>query len=299
MKKVLVLGVTGMLGSMVFDYLSGRQDYDISGTQRTPAEKDNIHSFDAENGDIVDLLDQIKPDYIINCIGIINIYCRDDDQAGVLRAIKVNALFPHRLAAAAQNHAKVIQIATDCVFSGKKGNYPESDPHDALDAYGKTKSLGEIKTGNFLNIRCSIIGPERKNKHSLLEWFLNQPPGSELKGYAHHRWNGITTLQFARLCEEIIDQGDEYFDKLISASHVHHYLPNGSVNKFELLNILNEVFGRDQTINKVTDIGPAIDRTLATGYGLLAPVPGKYDLKQAVSELKQYIEKSDFYKIET
>ena len=101
----------------------------------------------------------------------------------------------------------MIQIATDCVYSGKTGGYNEDSLHDALDAYGKTKSLGEVRSSTFLNIRSSIIGPEINHKVLLLEWFLKQPKGAVLNGFSNHLWNGVTTLQFAELCLTIIKKG--------------------------------------------------------------------------------------------
>ncbi|MFW9824697.1 MAG: sugar nucleotide-binding protein, partial [Candidatus Thorarchaeota archaeon] len=206
MTSILILGVSGMLGSMVFDYLSNIQDLNVFGTVRkTKYQKDKIFLFDAnyisqlENKDILDL----DIDYIINCIGITKPFSRDNDPVGINRAIKINATFPWELAGYANEHnLKVIQIGTDCVFSGLRGLYTENDKHDALDVYGKTKSLGEVFDGTTLIIRGSIIGPEFKKEETfLLEWFLNQKRGGTISGWEHHIWNGMTTLQFAQVCE--------------------------------------------------------------------------------------------------
>ena len=216
-------------------------------------------------------------------------FCKDNDAAGVRRAIAVNAMFPHVLAAAAKARgAKVIQIATDCVYSGAKGAYVESDPHDALDVYGKTKSLGEVFDKTLLNLRCSIIGPERKNKVSLLEWFLGNPDGAELKGFTHHRWNGVTTLQYAKLCERIV-QTPGLHEKLLGLSPLHHFLPNGTVDKYQLLNLMAEVFGRKFDIKAVGDVGPPVDRTIATKYPLLAEVYPSGEMRAALVELAGYM----------
>lgn len=304
MKKVLVLGVSGMLGSMVFDYLSKNTKHEVRGTARSldfpnvDKIKDKISLFDAEK-DIVDkkIFLDYGPDYIINCVGIIKPYCKDNDEAGIIKAIKVNALFPHKLAEISKEcGARVIQIATDCVYSGKKGGYLEDDEHDPLDVYGKTKSLGEAKREVFFNIRCSIVGPELKGKLSLLEWFLNQPESIQLKGFEHHLWNGVTTLQFSELCKQIIDSGEEKFDELVKISKVHHYIPNSTVNKFELLNIFKRVFGKKNTIEKVDNVGPSIDRTIGSKlHGLIREdVAGKKDTEIAIKELKDYMDVSYF-----
>lgn len=273
--RVLVLGITGMLGGMVFRYLS-EKGFSVAGTVRNKKIKKEgkIFVLDAEADKIDDAaFKKWKPDFVVNCIGIIKPYCKDDDSDGVLRAIRVNALFPYILSSLSEKYGfRTIQIATDCVYSGETGRYVESDIHDARDVYGKTKSLGEVKKGKFLNIRTSIIGPEEKGKLSLLEWFLAQKEGSTIKGFAHHRWNGVTVLQFAELVEKIINAGPHFFDELVSLSPIHHFVPNASVDKHELMHIFRDVFNKRIEIERVDDIGPAVDRTLATTLTALGPV---------------------------
>ncbi len=287
--KVLVLGSTGMLGSMVFDYLSKNSELEVEATSRLKSDDDKKY-FDVleflQDSSTSDFLKAYN--YIINCIGIIKPHCKDDDPEGVKTAIQVNSLFPHKLSEFLKNsQTKVIQIATDCVYSGKAGKYTEDVLHDALDVYGKSKSLGEVQGDNLLNIRCSIIGPEIKGHLSLLDWFLSQPDDAELKGFAHHHWNGVTTLQFAQLCEQIIIDSD--FDELIKSSYLHHFLPNTTVNKYELLKIFAEVFGKKYKIEKVDDIGAPVDRTIASNHSLLSP-QNEVEMKTAISELKKYMD---------
>lgn len=302
MKKILVLGASGMLGSMVFDYLKRDSNYEVKGSGRdknflkSGHKQNDFCFFDAEKDNIKEILADFKPNYLINCIGVINKYCQPDNPQGIFEAIKINALFPYLLAQASKKAGvRIIQIATDCVFSGNAGNYLENFPHDALDVYGKTKSLGEVKSDNFLNIRCSIIGPELKNKVSLLEWFLSQPAGGEIKGFSHHQWNGVTTLQFAVLCQRIINQGDDFFDQLTKISSVHHFIPNAAVSKYELLKIFAKVFKKDTEIKKVEQPGPAINRVLATEFNMLTDKIGYVEVEKAVRELKDYIEQTNFY----
>ena len=188
-----------------------------------------------------------------------------------------------------KNDIKVIQIGTDCVYSGKKGLYDESDAHDPLDVYGKSKSLGEVFDSSALIIRCSIIGPEIKEQKSFLfEWFLNQPQGGTIGGFEHHLWNGLTTLQFAQLCEKIISSNK--FDALVKTSYVHHYIPNNTVNKYELMNIFNDVFEKDLKINQINKPDQKVDRTLTTKYKLLDSFSDKADMKTAITNLKEYME---------
>ena len=289
--RILVFGTTGMLGSMVADYLSSLNWAETHGAAR---QADSTRTkFDASLpvADQVDALLGGPPwDYWINCIGIIKPYCKDNDPAGVRNALRVNSVFPHELAAVAKdNGIRLIQIATDCVYSGFKGSYVESDPPDALDVYGKTKSLGEVLDGSALNLRASIIGPELKNRLSLLEWFLGQPAGAELKGFTHHRWNGVSTLRFAQLCEQIIRQGQ--YDDLVRQSRVHHYVPGDSVDKFQLLNTFQATFGTSYRIVPVGDIGPSVDRTLSTQFDSLAkilpPVSIAEDLRLLGARMKR------------
>jgi dTDP-4-dehydrorhamnose reductase len=189
--------------------------------------------------------------------------------------------------------ARVIQIATDCVFSGSRGNYTESDPHDPLDAYGKTKSLGEVQSPNVLHIRCSIIGPELKRASSLLGWFLKQPPGATLQGFAHHEWNGVTTLQFARLCSSLIRGGTARFDALRNVSSVHHFVPNVAVNKHELLQLFARVFEHPVVIERTDASGPPVRRTLSSNFTLLG-ADGVFPLEEAIRELKASMETEDY-----
>jgi dTDP-4-dehydrorhamnose reductase len=263
------MGVNGMLGSMLFNYFNKQENYEVFGTffgaNPFPA-NENLTHFDA-SGQVEEQIKVIagrfQPGYIINCIGIIKPWCKDDDPAGVKNAIVVNALFPHLLAEACAQLSpatRILTIATDCVYSGSKGHYTEIDPHDPLDVYGKTKSLGETRLPNTLNIRTSIIGPELTGKKSLLEWFLSNPDGSTVQGFTHHRWNGVTTLQFARLCDRIMSEN--LFDSWRKINHVVHWVENESVNKYELLLIFNDVFERKINIIPVSDIGETIDRTL-------------------------------------
>jgi dTDP-4-dehydrorhamnose reductase len=254
MTNILVLGVSGMLGSMVFDYLGKNENLQVYGTVRNPKfKKDNVFMFDANEISQLEKkeIEDLNINYIINCIGITKPFCKDGDPKGVKRAIRINADFPWKLAKYAQErNINVITIGTDCVYSGKDGAYNEDDPHDPLDVYGKSKSLGEVFDGSTLIIRNSIIGPELKeNKSFLLEWFLNQPNGGTIGGFAHHIWNGVTTLQFAQVCEKIIQSN--YYDKLMGTSYVHHYTPNNTVNKFELMNTFDDVFNKKLEINYI------------------------------------------------
>ncbi len=252
--KVAILGSTGMLGSMVRRYLSEQPEYDISVIDRL--------SFDAEAPFLEPILTDFLRghDYAINCIGIIKPRIDESSPVSVERAIRINALFPHALARAAEvSNCRVLQIATDCVYSGHYGEYTETSPHDAEDVYGKTKSLGEVRSPTVHHLRCSIIGPEPEGrpKDSLLEWFLGQPAGSMLKGFTNHHWNGITTLAFAKICHVIMKKG-------IEMPQVQHVVPRYSVTKAELLRFFASFYHREDVSIGGCEAATEVDRTLRT-----------------------------------
>jgi len=246
MKKVAVFGIDGMLGSAVYRVFKQEQ-FDILGINRK--------IIDAQTAGVNDIKIAVEnSDYVINCIGIIKPYIHDDNPAEVERAIRVNALFPHTLS---QCGKKVIQIATDCVFDGVKGYYMETDKHNAIDVYGKTKSLGEVSAENFMNLRCSIIGPEKKNRKSLLEWFINQPQNAVVNGFKNHYWNGVSTFAFAKICKGIIEN-DFWFHGL------QHVVSSNSMDKADILKVFAEVFSRDDITIKKINADEAINRILST-----------------------------------
>ena len=254
--KVAILGSTGMLGSMVLRVLTEQGGYDISVIDRA--------GMDAERADVRTLTDFLTGStYAINCIGIIKPRIDEGNRESVERAIRVNSLFPHVLAAAAERvGCRVLQIATDCVYSGRDGRYSEGAAHDATDVYGKTKSLGEIISSVVTHLRCSIIGPEQKGHLSLLDWFLNQPVGSMLKGFNNHLWNGITTLHFARICHAIMSQGIEL------PCH-QHVVPRNAITKRKLISHFAYFYKRDDVSVGGVDAPVAVNRTLVTSTPLV------------------------------
>ncbi|MBI4267073.1 MAG: sugar nucleotide-binding protein [Chloroflexi bacterium] len=266
--KVIVLGASGMLGSMVLDYLSRDLDVQLIATARR---RDLIHSFESRldnvewrrldaGGSTVKKIVAVLGDaaWAVNAIGVIKPYIHDDNAAEVERAVNVNARFPHLLAhAAEETGCRVLQIATDCVYSGRGGNYTEKDEHDPLDVYGKTKSLGEVYSGSVYHLRCSIIGPEPKGHISLLDWFLGQSRHASVNGYTNHRWNGVTTLHFAKLCQGIIK-------RRLALPHVQHVIPSGSISKAEMLGCFAREYKRGDITITPTNAKVVIDRTLST-----------------------------------
>ena len=266
-KRVLVLGGTGMLGAMVSDVLARDPKITLTVTARKP-EREGIAGparaarcliLDAESDqDALPSLLAERFDWIINAIGVIKPYIKDTDPVGTERAVRVNGLFPHRLArAAGAASVPVLQIATDCVYSGKDGKYPEDAPHDALDVYGKSKSLGEVPAAGMHHLRCSIIGPEVTGHRSLLDWFRGQAQGAPLTGYANHLWNGVTTYHYARICQGLIHGSGRPPARL-------HVVPSGMVTKAEMLETFAEVYRRADLKIQRGEAAVVIDRTLST-----------------------------------
>lgn len=261
--KVAVLGASGMLGSMLVDYLS--QHYQIIATVRNEQYKKPIPNVEWRLFDALPWLDinNVKEaidgaDWVINAIGLIN--QKFNQQQPWLHdenAITLNSILPHYLAKAAlENDVHVINIATDCVFAGYDGPYNEYDLHDASDAYGSTKSCGEAAFRNIHHLRCSIVGPAKDN-YSLLGWFLSQPQRAVVPGYTNHQWNGISTLHFAKLCKGLIGWG-------LQMPNLHHVVPRDSVSKAKLLKLFAKYFDREDITVKSVKAPQSIDRRLST-----------------------------------
>jgi dTDP-4-dehydrorhamnose reductase len=252
----MVLGASGMLGKACDLVISEDSNLKLVSTARRALPE--TRQFDVLTDSIEELILPEAPDWIINCIGIIKPHIKEDSSVSVENAISVNSLFPHAIANAIRGtNTKVIQIATDCVYSGREGQYLESSPHDPTDVYGKTKSLGEVSSDQFIHIRASIIGPEFGRSTSLQEWFLGQPKAAKVNGFTDHLWNGLTTHHFALLSHALIN-GD------LNLNGKHHVLPSNILTKAELLETFAEVYGRgDIQVEHVASTNK-IDRTLGT-----------------------------------
>jgi dTDP-4-dehydrorhamnose reductase len=252
-----------MLGS-AFGRVLDNRDFDVIATTREPsrvvAPAFEFRQFDVDSADAATVIEHLPwtPDYVVNCIGLIKHHIRDEDPESRRAAIRINAEFPYTLDRLAEAFGfTVIQIATDCVYAGDIGGYAESAPHDPVDVYGKTKSLGEVPSPRFLNLRCSIIGRELSGKQSLLEWVLGHGPGESFNGYLDHHWNGVTTEAFARVAAGIMENRTTW-------SGVQHLVPADAVNKAELSGMILKTFGRsDVEVNPIVT-GTLVDRTLAT-----------------------------------
>ena len=277
MKKVLLLGSTGMLGWQLLKSLQNLKKFKIFASYKNKKKlfllKKNLQikknvSFIKFDINKSSKFNYSNYDYIINCIGVIKPFINENNQDSIKNAIKINSLFPHELIPK-NTKTKVFQIATDCVFDGKKGNYFEFNTHDAEDVYGKSKSLGEINAKNFFNIRCSIIGPELSGHKSLLDWFKFLPLKSKVFGFKNHSWNGVTTYAFGKVICGIIK-------KNLNISKMTHLLPKDHVNKFELLSIFKKYLLRKDINLKSKNSKMKINRTIQTSDKILNKKIWKY-----------------------
>ncbi|HEU4636653.1 MAG TPA: SDR family oxidoreductase, partial [Edaphobacter sp.] len=188
--RALVLGASGMLGNAVFRVFAASDEMDVVGTVRSRAAATRLPSVSSTRlvsgvdvGDadgLARVFAEVRPDVVINCVGLVK---QLSDAKDPLQAIPVNSLLPHRLARLCELvGARFVHVSTDCVFSGARGRYVESDPADAEDLYGRSKLLGEVDYPHAVTLRTSIIGHELDGTQSLLGWFLSQH--GEVKGFA-------------------------------------------------------------------------------------------------------------------
>jgi dTDP-4-dehydrorhamnose reductase len=256
--KILILGITGMLGNTLFRYFSRDKNFKVFGTLRSNGVPSYLsqNSFgevvggvDVENQDsLVRTFAEVKPQIVINCIGIVKQLAVASDP---LHAIPINSILPHRLAILSEaTGARLIHISTDCVFSGLKGNYTEDDFPDCYDLYGRSKLLGEVDYPNAITLRTSIIGHELSGNRSLINWFLSQE--NKATGFTKAIYSGLPTFELA----EVIDK------YVIPHPQMHglHHVSSDPINKYELLKLVRDVYKKDIEIEPSDKL--VIDRSL-------------------------------------
>lgn len=233
MKKILLFGATGMAGHIAYYHLQATGEYDITNVvYRTPLTEDSIIVDVTDCNAVANVVREVRPDIILNCIGVLIKGAMEHPD----NAILINAYFPHLLKKMADEvGAKLIHVSTDCVFSGKKGNYTENDLRDADDVYGRSKALGEIINDKDLTIRTSIIGPElKRNGEGLFHWFMNQH--GEVNGFKTAIWGGVTTLELAKAIHIAIENS---VCGLVQLS-------NGKgISKYDLLKLFKEIWKKE------------------------------------------------------
>lgn len=273
-KKVLILGASGMLGSAVYDVLKDKYNLILSfrGLEESVLLNEKYGGVDEHRKEEFDLkfvyqdyLDKKGPygpyfnsflkrvgevDYVINAIGVTIPFSFKDPALTFF----INSAFPYILSGIFKD--KLIHITTDCVYNGKEGYpYDENSLKTPVDIYGLSKSLGEPT--NCLTLRTSIIGRELQGFTGLLEWFLQQK-GKTIKGFAQHFWNGITTKEFGKICDKIMQNREKY-----PASGIFH-LFSTTLSKYEMLLKFQEKYNINCEI--IFDDSTKLNRTLATIY---------------------------------
>jgi dTDP-4-dehydrorhamnose reductase len=244
-----------MLGSAVVDALQEKGHEVITASRSTGMKFDAV-TLDTEK--LLTAASLQKGDFVINCVGLTKSRIYEASMASRSMAVKLNIDFPNELARAAEKlGVKIIQVATDCVFSGLAGGYSEGSAHDALDVYGKTKSLGETPSPNVMHLRCSLIGPEVGRSSLFFEWVRQQPANAQIYGYTNHLWNGLSSRAFGKVVSGIISE--ELFE-----SSVQHLVPSDKVTKDELVRLELSALGRDDVQVTSTEGEHPIDRTLRT-----------------------------------
>lgn len=235
MPKILIVGSKGMAGHIIKKYLEEKK-YDVYSTFRNKLnEKLEKNEFDLDVFDkekLNEIIKRVEPNFIINCVGVLNKEAEDNPDV----AIYVNGYIPHYLdRLSVKYNYKLIHITTDCVFSGKKGNYSEDDFKDADSYYGRSKAIGEVNNNKTLTIRTSIIGPDiNKSGIGLFNWFMGQ--NGKIKGYSNVFWTGVTTLELAKAIEVSFVQ---------NITGINHLINNEKISKYELLNLFKKYMGKN------------------------------------------------------
>jgi dTDP-4-dehydrorhamnose reductase len=284
--KILVLGAGGMLGSTLFRLLP-LYGFDVYGTLRQSKKTQTIldsftnsnnliYNIDVINGgQLSQIISSLKPNVVINCIGVIK---QLDNSNDPLYVLPINSLLPHRLAELTEIiSARLIHISTDCVFSGEKGNYLETDKPDADDLYGKSKELGEVKSKkNVITLRTSLIGHELQSNLSLVDWFLSQ--NTKVFGYKNAIFSGLTTVEMANVIHKFIIPNSDLFGLF--------HLAVNPISKYDLLMLIRKYYNFEIEIIPSMDI--AINRSLNSKkfYDITGYSPPSWE--QLILELKVY-----------
>lgn len=259
--RILILGASGMLGHAMFRTLSAGNEHLVFGTLRSDGarrffaeehQQKLISGIDAEDQDaLVRVFSHVRPDAVVNCIGLVKQLADAEDP---LVALPVNALLPHRLARlCALANARFVQVSTDCVFSGRKGLYLETDEPDAQDVYGRSKLLGEVDYPNAITLRTSIIGHELNSHHGLVEWFLSQT--GSVRGYTRAIFSGLPTCELSRVVREYV----------LACPQLHgvYHVAAAPIAKYDLLKLVNSQYDKHMSLEENADL--VIDRSLDAG----------------------------------
>tara|TARA_A100001011_G_scaffold400077_2_gene512170 strand:+ start:9346 stop:10200 length:855 start_codon:yes stop_codon:yes gene_type:complete len=272
MKKVLVLGSSGMLGHMIHHFLDSTKSYDLNNLSlRNKLNPQTIIADVSDQEKLSNLINDLSPNIIINCVGVLI----KGSKENLKNTIYVNAYFPHFLKEICESiNCKLIQVSTDCVFSGKNGGNDENSIKDATDDYGKTKSLGEFNSKTHLCLRTSIIGPELKqNGEGLMHWLFNQQ--GSVNGFKNVFWSGVTTLELSKVIHYSIEN---------NISGLWNVTNGEAISKHDLLEKIIKVFSLSN-IKLESDTDKFSDKSLKSIREINYEVP-TYNLM--LQELHKY-----------
>ncbi len=266
--NVLVLGSQGMLGHVVKLHLESK-GHRVKGTSRT-GDKNN-YVFDAmENVKDLELfIDDFKPQAVVNCIGVLNKVAEENKPLAVM----VNSFLPHFADELCRNKdVKFVHISTDCVFSGKSGEYTEDSFKDATSFYGQSKALGEVNNTSNVTLRTSIVGPDmNENGIGLFQWFMNQR--DEAGGFDKVIWTGVTTIELAKAIEKAIEN---------NLTGLRHVVNNETIDKYSLISLFKKYFNKDITIERKSDY--VSNKSLIRTTDFDFEVPSYEDMVKEMSE---------------
>lgn len=273
MMKFLVLGCNGMAGHTISLYLK-EQGHDVMGFAQEKSKYVNSVVGDARNIDFMKkLISDGKYDTVINCIGILNQFAEDNKAL----ATYLNSYFPHFLAEVTSGtDTQVIHMSTDCVFSGKRGEYTEDDFRDGETFYDRSKALGELEDDKNITLRNSIVGPDiNPSGIGLMNWFMKQ--NSTISGYTKAMWTGQTTLQLAKTMEVAAKE---------RASGLYNTVPDHSISKYDLLRLFNKYLRNDSIQISPIDSIYADKSLKRTRFDFSYTIP---DYEVMVSELAEWV----------
>lgn len=276
--KVMILGSTGMIGHKIHQVLSRNKSISLFNISKSLLNEETILLDLRDFDELQSVINHIKPHVVINAAGILI----EDSELSPLDSVCLNAVLPLKLSHLSKElKFKLIQISTDCVFSGKNGPYLASDIKDADSTYGRTKALGEIIDSSNLTIRTSVIGPDlSEDGRELFNWFMNQ--SGEVNGFSCSIWSGVSTLELAKCIEYCI------FKKIVGLKH----LTSGSpISKYDLLKELKKQSGKELVVNKID--GPVSNKVLLPDNNFFYSAPQNYE--EIVRNMIYDIRKSDIY----
>lgn len=230
--RILVLGKNGMLGHVVYNYFKD-SDVEVFGTVSHSSSNDELvyNAFDNMES-FIEIVDTIRPNVVVNCIGILNSAAENDK----VLAVKLNSLLPHYLDKVCRdNNIKFIHVSTDCVYEGTIGKYTEDSLPDARSFYGRSKALGEVINNQSVTLRTSIVGPDNAEKSiGLFKWFITQ--NNSVGGYTKVIWTGVTTIELAKVIRIAIDK---------NLTGLQHVVNNEFISKKDLLELFKKYFNKD------------------------------------------------------